>query len=199
MRVIRAADCRRTSWKNGRGETTEIAASPPGAGLDEFHWRVSMARVARNGPFSSFEGVDRTLAILDGAGLRLDIAGRAPVELTAGSPPLSFPADLPATASLADGPVLDLNVMTRRGVVEHAVDRLALTGSRELRVDAAAGLVFCRSGSVEVAIGAEEATLRADDTLLVERSPAVPWALRAQPSAILFLIRLRPARPPPRG
>jgi uncharacterized protein len=100
---------------------------------------------------------------------------------------------------LADGSVLDLNIMTRRGVVEHAVDRLALTGSRELRVDAAAGLVFCRSGSVEVAIGAEEATLRADDTLLVERSPAVPWALRAQPSAILFLIRLRPARPPPRG
>src|SRR5215208_142099 len=77
MRVIRTADCRRMPWKNGRGETTEIAVSPPGAGLDDFQWRVSVARVARNGPVSSFEGVGRTLAILDGAGLRLDGAGRA--------------------------------------------------------------------------------------------------------------------------
>ena len=193
MRVIRSAEYRLMPWKNGRGETTEIAASPEGAGLDGFDWRVSMAHVARNGPFSSFEGVDRTLSILDGGGLRLEIAGRAAIELTASSSPLSFPADLPATAALADGPVVNLNVMTRRGAVEHAVDRLAVAGRREVRVEAATALLFCRSGSVEVAIGDEQAALEADDSVLVEPCSVAPWALHAQPSAKVFLIRLRPA------
>ena len=83
MRIIRPADLVRMPWKNGGGETTEIAVSPEGSGLDRFDWRVSMARIARNGPFSEFAEVDRTLAVLDGAGVRLAIAGRAPIELTA--------------------------------------------------------------------------------------------------------------------
>lgn len=199
MRVIRSADYRLMPWKNGRGEATEIATSPEGAGLDSFDWRVSTANVARSGPFSSFEGVDRTMAVLDGAGLVLDIAGRANIELTAGSSPLSFPADLPASAALPDGPVVNLNVLTRRGVVEHAVDRLAVTGRRELRVDAATALLFCRSGSVEVTIGGESAALEVDDTVLVEPCPVAPWALHAQPSAKVYLIRLRPAITPSLG
>ena len=194
MRVIRAGDCKRMPWKNGGGETTEIAVSPEGAGLDGFDWRVSMARIARDGPFSAFPEVDRTLAILDGAGLRLAIAGRAPIELTAASPPLSFPADLPTTASLADGPVLDLNVMTRRGVVEHAVDRLTIAGSRQLTIDGTTALLLCRAGSVEVEIGERAAALGAEETLLVERSAAGRWAFRARSPAVVFLIRIRAAR-----
>ena len=48
-------------WKNGGGETAEIAVSPPGAALDDFDWRLSMARVETDGPFSAFPGIDRTL------------------------------------------------------------------------------------------------------------------------------------------
>ena len=127
---------------------------------DEFHWRVSMARVARNGPFSSFEGVDPDPS--DPGRWRPSAGHRRPgaMELTASSSPLSFPAKLPATAALADGPVVDLNVMTRRGAVEHAVDRLAVAGRREVRVEGARGCCSAGPGSVEVAIGAEEATLR---------------------------------------
>ncbi|MDP1908248.1 MAG: HutD family protein, partial [Hyphomicrobium sp.] len=43
MRILRAKDYRRMPWKNGGGETTEIAISPEGAALDSFDWRVSMA------------------------------------------------------------------------------------------------------------------------------------------------------------
>ena len=123
-------------WMNGGGETIEIAVWPQGAGLASFDWRVSMARVTQPGPFSSFTGVDRTLAILDGAGLTLAVAGRHPVELTAASPGYTFPADLPVTATLADGPVLALNAMTRRDKVRHALDRLSVTAPRALRIDA---------------------------------------------------------------
>src|SRR5882757_2914352 len=127
MRILRAADYRVMPWKNGGGTTTEITISPDGAGLDDFDWRISMARVEGGGPFSSFAGVDRTLAVLEGEGIVLDIAGWPPVEVTGASAPLAFSADVPTTATLISGPITDLNVMTRRGRVMHAVERLSVS------------------------------------------------------------------------
>ena len=194
MRVIRADEYCCMPWKNGGGETTEIAAHPGSAGLDGFDWRVSMARVARSGPFSSFDGCDRTLAILEGAGLRLTIAGRHPIELTTRSEPLSFPADLPTTATLADGPVLDLNVMTRRDVFEHALDRLTIVGDRSLSIDGSTALLLCRSGSIGVEIGGAMAELKMGETLLVQPAASGRWNLRAEPKAVVFVVRIRPIR-----
>ena len=113
-KIIRAADCRRMKWKNGGGETAEIAVFPEGAALDDFDWRVSMARVETDGPFSAFPGVDRTLAILEGEGLVLRVANQNPVELTGRSEPLSFPADAPTTARLIAGPITDCEGHGRR-------------------------------------------------------------------------------------
>jgi environmental stress-induced protein Ves len=114
VRILRASDHKRMPWKNGGGETVEIAVSPEDAGLAGFDWRVSMATVATDGPFSIFPGIDRTLAILDGNGMVLDIDGSAPVLLTTAGDPLAFPADIPVAARLRDGAITDLNVMTRR-------------------------------------------------------------------------------------
>ncbi|TIV73619.1 MAG: HutD family protein, partial [Mesorhizobium sp.] len=72
-------------------------------------------RVETSGPFSSFAGIDRTLSVLEGEGIVLDIAGRAPALLTADSAPLAFAGDVPTSAALISGPITDLNVMTRRG------------------------------------------------------------------------------------
>ena len=54
MRILRANQYRCMPWKNGAGVTREVAAWPPEARLDDFGWRVSMARVERDGPFSTF-------------------------------------------------------------------------------------------------------------------------------------------------
>src|SRR5690606_15272177 len=62
-------------WKNGGGSTTTIAVGPPEAGFDDFDWRVSLATISEDGPFSRFPGVDRTLALVDGHGMTLDIDG----------------------------------------------------------------------------------------------------------------------------
>src|SRR5437764_6708185 len=110
MRLIRPADHRRMIWKNGGGETREIALAPPGAALDGFDWRISPARIATDGPFSRFPGIDRTLMILEGGGIRLTLDGSAPVDLTADSEPIAFHGDVPASATLIAGPVTDLNV-----------------------------------------------------------------------------------------
>ena len=81
-RILRAADHRRMPWKNGRGETVEVAVHPPGAGLDDFGWRVSMAGVTEDGDFSIFPGIDRSLAVLSGTAVDLQIAGQGDHRLT---------------------------------------------------------------------------------------------------------------------
>ncbi|WP_313061205.1 HutD/Ves family protein, partial [Agrobacterium cavarae] len=125
MRRLRASEYKRMPWKNGKGETVEIAVFPPGASIDAFEWRISMASVANDGAFSLFPEIDRTLSILSGHGMSLTIGAAAPVLLTIESDPLRFAADVHVDATLVDGAITDLNVMTRRGRFAHSVERRA--------------------------------------------------------------------------
>lgn len=150
MPVLRAAQHVAMPWKNGGGETREIAVHPPGASLDDFGWRISMASVRGDGPFSLFPGVERTLCILEGEGMELVIGNAPPVILTTASAPLPFACDIPCAARLIGGPVLDLNVMTRRGQFRHHVEVFAVSGSCEI---AAPFALFCGSGAVTIDAG----------------------------------------------
>jgi environmental stress-induced protein Ves len=191
MRVIRAADCRRMPWKNGGGGTVEIAISPEGAGLDDFDWRLSMARVETDGPFSLFTGVDRTLAILKGEGLVLAVGTQKPVRLTDRSPPFPFPADEEISSSLIAGPITDLNMMTRRGKAVHSMRRLTVNGTFDVASTARELLLFCRSGSVRME-AAGDLILGSHDTLHMRAVPAI-LPLRASLPADLFLIEIMAA------
>ena len=128
MRIIRAADCRIMPWKNGGGTTTEIAVSPEGASLADFDWRISMAHVGQDGPFSSFPGIDRTLSVLTGAGITLAFGDGERVRLDRSSAPYPFAADRVVDGVLVDGAIDDLNVMSRRGRWRHRVERLSGAG-----------------------------------------------------------------------
>lgn len=188
MRILRAADYRVMPWKNGGGTTTEIMVSPDGAGLDDFDWRVSMARVEGSGPFSSFAGIDRTLSVLEGAGITLDVAGLAPVHLTRVSSPFSFPADVPTSAELLAGAITDLNVMSRRGRIRHTVQRITLSNAIELDPQAAMTIVLPLDGNIAVN-GPEGGEIGPLDALLLERGSE---KMRLAPAGrcTLFLVRL---------
>jgi environmental stress-induced protein Ves len=142
VRVLAAHDRNPVPWKNGGGFTREIALHPPGANMDDFQWRVSTAEVAADGPFSRFEGVDRTLVILAGAGIDLAIGNAAPVRLGLGSEPLAFPADAPTVATLLTGPVTDLNVMVRRGLWSAEVDYVEIATKTQVICDTEVCLVL---------------------------------------------------------
>ena len=101
-------------WKNSSGQTRTIAVSPPDASFENFDWRVSIADVASSAKFSPFPGVDRTILLLDGAGMILQINGRL-VPLTTPFDPHKFSGDDTVRCRLVDGPTRDFNVMTRRG------------------------------------------------------------------------------------
>lgn len=141
MRVLRAADRIAMPWKNGGGVTREVAAFPPDADLDGFEWRISLAQIAADGPFSTFPGVDRVLTVIDGAGLLLTVDERM-LALDAASPPLTFPGEAQVSARLTDGPVSDLNVMVRRGVWRARTRRLTVAGASEVAARARVTLVL---------------------------------------------------------
>ena len=187
MRILRAADHKRMPWKNGGGETVEIAVFPEGAGLSQFDWRVSMARVDDDGPFSNFPGIDRTLSILEGAGIMLNIEGRAARRLIIESAPHPFPADVATSAGLIAGPVVDFNVMTRRGKVEHKVRR------RQGRTSAPSGrvrLAFCTRGTVAVSVAAFSETLGGHDAALFPENEAAE--LVPDDGSEFYLVEFRP-------
>lgn len=168
MRILRAGERTAVPWKNGGGTTSEVAVYPEGAGFDDFGWRISIADIARGGPFSLFPGIDRTLTLLEG-GVTLSIEGRDPVMLTPDSEPLDFPGDAPTRADLAGGAARDLNVMTRRGAfTARTVKRRVQTIDLSLSQDADAR--FCAPLAAATATRATDAlALEPGDILRLDR------------------------------
>ena len=70
VEVLPASRHTRMRWANGGGWTTEIIAQPSSAHWD---WRLSVADVEVAGPFSSFPGIDRSIALLRGSGFALTV------------------------------------------------------------------------------------------------------------------------------
>ncbi|MBK8085684.1 MAG: HutD family protein [Devosia sp.] len=119
MRWLAAGGYAWSPWKNGGGLTAQIAIWPEDADLDGFAWRISMARIESHGPFSAFPGILRSLTVVSGRGLALELPDGEyrPVP----GVPFTFSGDLPVRARLTDGPVTDLNVMSRVGQATHLV------------------------------------------------------------------------------
>jgi hypothetical protein len=169
LSLLRAQDRRPAPWKNGQGLTTEIAIDPPGADLQRFDWRVSLAEVTASGPFSRFPGVDRWLAVLDGA-MSLSVEGRGDTHLSAESDPIQFPGDVAALAVVIHGPVRDLNIMSARGRIGVRAERLRLAPGTTPLTAAQASLIVCLDGALWVsdAQGAHHALTAADAALVTE-------------------------------
>lgn len=130
------ATARAMPWKNGGGSTVELAISPVGADLEDFAWRISTAQVAVDGAFSSFPGIDRSLAVLAGNGVCLQRADGQREMLLSGGAIAVFGGEEAISAHLLDGPITDLNLMTRRGVWKHELQLLEWQGKQPLQNDA---------------------------------------------------------------
>ncbi|WP_284760210.1 HutD family protein [Agrobacterium sp. fls2-241-TYG-188a] len=186
MALFRAGEHKRMPWKNGGGETVEIAVFPADASVDNFDWRISMATVASDGAFSIFSGIDRTLSILDGNGMGLEVDGRAAVLLTRESQPLTFAADVPVEAMLVDGPITDLNVMTRRGRFSHSVERV--TGRFCVSRNAPSDRVFVLATGDAFAVSAYQSfALKALDAISIDAATDVQ-----ADDIVCYVIRLTP-------
>lgn len=127
MLHLRPSDYRVMPWKNGGGSTTELAIEPAGSGLsDPFLWRVSSARVAASGPFSTFPGYERSLMLLEGAGLLLDLESKGRQRLKHPGQVLAFSGDDAASAALIQGPCVDFGVISDPRRVRTSLEWLTL-------------------------------------------------------------------------
>ncbi len=190
VRIIRNDDLVRVPWKNGGGTTAEVAAFPEGSGFETFGWRISMADVASDGPFSVFPGIDRTLIVVEGDGIELDVEGIA-YPLDRNAPKLSFSGDDITTGRLLSGPIRDLNVMTRRGRFRHRT-RFVESGAALLSEDTTVAFVVALDGSFDVTLDSTIHSLQALDTLMLEATQDL-IALSGTGRAIL--VEIAPDRP----
>jgi uncharacterized protein len=188
MQVLRAQDYRRMPWKNGGGETIEIALSPAGASFETFDWRISMARVGASGPFSLFPGIDRTLCMIEGIGLSLTFGDGERIFLNRQSDPFCFSGDRQVDGVLVSGPIDDLNVMTRRNHFTHRVSRHAITTLAELDWRGDVGIVVAIRGGLDIRTARQAITLEPTDALIFVGADAQTFTATARSDADLFLI-----------
>lgn len=171
MNLIRGESLVPMPWKNGGGVTREIDAEPKGAALDAFTWRLSIANVDVAGAFSRFADIDRTLVLLEGAGMHLHEASGRVHALTRPLAMASFAGETPIDATLDNGPTRDFNVMVRRGGASATVQAHRATASLSLSDDVT--LIFCVQGQLDVTLdSAARIILQPDDTLRLDASDA---------------------------
>ena len=134
MRLLTSADYRHIPWRNGGGTTTEILVEPSGvdAAKEPFHYRVSIADVVSDGPFSRFDGYDRHIMLLSGAGMTIDCGEHGRIDLVDPLVPHAFSGDWEVQGSLIDGPVRDFNVIALRAKTSSSLAAHVLTGPERL-------------------------------------------------------------------
>jgi len=165
-------------WKNGLGTTDEIAIDPPDAALGggAFNWRLSMATVGQSCPFSAFPGYERTIMVIDGAGMELDVPGHATRRLDRLFEPFVFSGDEPAQCRLIAGPVRDFNLMIARAHWRARTD-VRPVGNIAEQLDAGGDVVIlhCFGGVVDVVGDETEEALPIGHTLVME--PGAPQSV----------------------
>ena len=166
--LLPASAHRQVPWKNGGGHTAEVVVRPDdgvasAAGTSGFDWRLSIATVDRDGGFSSFPGVDRSLMALSPQGLGL-VDNGVSVALRQYQVH-QFPGENDVAAVGVTGPTLDLNLMIRRKAFSGGIRFWELTGEVDMGAkEGGAVVVVLLSGELRF----EGKLLRPHDAVLIE-------------------------------
>lgn len=133
--VVPQSDYLRMPWKNGLGETLEIAVSREN---DEVLYRVSQAAVIEDGAFSDFSGLHRTLVLLKGNGTLLSHKNAQKEYQHNLEQVLSvahFAGGDSTYATLSNGAIEDLNIMVREGKASSEVEAVFSPASFDVSRD----------------------------------------------------------------
>lgn len=181
MRIIRRSELVATPWKNGGGVTREIAAVRKGEAIV---WRLSMADVDGNGPFSNFDSLIRVLTVTSGNGMEL-VAPTETLYADYGQP-VRFDGGLKLEAKLTDGPLRDLNLIFDPLQCDGAV--VAVAGPYRQALRAGPDLTFAVHGLTGDVTVDKTTPLHLGDTAVVEGGSA---QLDVAKGALALLITLK--------
>ena len=121
---------------------------------EAFSWRLSIASVANDGPFSDFSGYDRTLLLLEGSGITLNKPNGVFKVLNSSLDYANFKGEDLIDATLHDGPIKDFNIMTLRSICTSSVTAIDETSESLLNINADKLLVYSIK-PVNIQIGLE--------------------------------------------
>ncbi|RXZ73177.1 HutD family protein [Agromyces albus] len=178
--LIQPAEKTSVPWANGRGSTRELAHDVRRS------WRLSMADIREDAPFSTFPDIDRIFIVVDGE-VRLRIDG-VEHQLVAGAA-VEFRGESAASAVAVADTAHVVNLMTVRGEAQFDClraeptlevgppvvdDELVVFLSRGRTMDGIAvepGTVLMKSSSEEPSAGSDAAqsSLRFTDPVAVYR------------------------------
>lgn len=115
-------------WPNGAGITYEVVRSPESG---DFNWRISLADIDIDCPFSVMPGVDRGIVLMEGGHMVLANADESirVDELVA----FNYPGEVAFDCTLPAGPAKDLNIMSRRA---NFTSKTVVLGPRSHKIDA---------------------------------------------------------------
>jgi environmental stress-induced protein Ves len=144
-------------WANGCGTSFEIASDRSDAG--EWTWRLAMAPVNEDGPFSRIECVNRFVAVVEGAGMLLSVDRKKlqcrPMQV------VQFRGDAMTDATLTDGAITDINLMIRRKEADGEMAIFSEAGPLN-----GASIVVAIGGSAQVQYGESMIDLEPHDSIL---------------------------------
>ena len=163
-------------WRSGLGTTVEIVRQNI-RGTEDFAWRISMATVVTDGSFSCFNNYDRTLLLLEGNGISLDItknetAQSETIDLTKLLQAAHFRGDDPTFATLHNGPIMDFNIMTHR---DHCNAEVVCGHEPEesyIAIDCDIAFIYCVTGELSVESESGEKWTLAEGFTLQVTKPA---------------------------
>ena len=141
IKIIPPQQFNKTPWKNGKGETTELAINDGGT-LESFDWRMSMAKVTENGAFSYFSGYLRNLILIEGNGILLQHDQSRIDKL---EDPLSFATfdgGCYTVATLPAGSIADINIITKADKYHVSVETFIKQQDVQLRASTHC-FIFC--------------------------------------------------------
>jgi environmental stress-induced protein Ves len=161
---LHAADFSRQAWKNGGGFTTQLAVDD----AQPWRWRLSLAEVRDPGPFSDFRGYERTIMLVEGAGMALTIDRGAPVELRRPHEPFVFDGGAATECALLGGPVKDLNLMVARDRARGSLAALDPDRFRGEALEARWTLVYALRGWTRVTAGDTSLSLAPGELLRID-------------------------------
>lgn len=197
-RIIPPAQHRLMPWRNGGGRTAEIAFEPADSPAG-FRWRLSLAEVESDGPFSTFPGCCRTIMLLSGRGMELTIVkpgakpGAEPRTIRIDRPYEAFDFDGEAATSctLVAGPVRDLNVIADRSLqIDHRV--AALDDADAVLEPAPVWLFTVLRGTAVIDIGRHLAVTEGETAVITDEDDRAPHLRGAEADSLVYAVALRP-------
>lgn len=165
IRILKQEGYQKSLWKNGQGETKQIAIFPESADFqkDPFLWRLSSATISHHSNFSTYKNYDRLLTVINDPGVILNDTHLSPLTVQA------FKGEASVYCHLINGPVNDLGLIYSRDHVCASMKVKTLSASdtlQEINLSDAIHFLFCVNGDFVVG----DFHVQEKDTLQIAKS-----------------------------